>query len=657
LKVSLSIITLFLFAVSGLSQEKITVLLQRLHNSQDDSSAVLAYHQIFRYYQYANPDSAEWYLNQGLTKFQKKNYQIGIAYMMYGLGSLDVSHGNLEMARKRENDAMQIFKELQYKPGMASVFLELGGIEGRKGNFELATRYSIASLKLNQEIKNKAGISSAYNNLGIINTGTGNLDIALNYYAKALEYTGDSSSPRSIWNIYNNIGSIYGRKGKFDSAGFYCSKALALSSDPEFADVHVSSMMNMGIIFQNIGKIDSALSYFNAALQISIDKKLPEQQARLLVNLATIFIETSPQKAISLLNQALDIAIKLGNKSLLEDTYYNLRENYKTLGNYKEVAKLLEQEMNIKDSLYSVEKAKEIANLGSIYELEQSNNKISQLNLEMQTQSLKRDILLVTALSLIVCVLAITFYYRKTRHLYEVVKKQKEELTASNTIKDKLFSVIGHDLRGPAKNILMVIDLLESEQTTADQRSNLLNLLKVQSQSSMETLEALLFWGKSQIQGAAAKPGTFDAAELVKKNVNLLGITAMQKKATIINNVAAGTKIHADATHFDFTIRNLLANAIKYSYTNGTIEINVLRDKLPGFTVFTVTDHGVGITPAQLSSVFDGFVNSSVGTDGEKGTGIGLMLCREFAVANGGSIWVESAQGIATTFFCSFKNA
>ena len=110
----------------------------------------------------------------------------------------------------------------------------------------------------------------------------------------------------------------------------------------------------------------------------------------------------------------------------------------------------------------------------------------------------------------------------------------------------------------------------------------------------------------------------------------------------------------ADSAHFDFIIRNLLANALKYTYPKGSIIISADSESKIGFITFSVKDNGIGIKSAAIATIFNPLV-STPGTADEKGTGIGLMLCKEFVTKNGGEIWVESAEGSGTTF-STFKN-
>ena len=645
----------FLIHFSCYGQDQLPGLLNKLQKSGSDSESARCYSSIYFYYMYSNADSAYSYLNKGLKQFTESNYQYGLASMTKYLGILDANHGNLEMAKKREQEALDIFKELKDQKNIGLTLNELGSIEGRKGNYDVATNFFISALKVNVDAHDDDGRVVSYTNLGMINGYTDNFDVSLDYYNKALALVKDTNEVRVIGNLYINIGTVYGRKGEFKKAGEYVEKAKQKVNKTEFVDVYIYALLNLGIVYQNLNDDKTAAEYFNEGLQLARQKNMPSEEAQLTINLATLIMKSDQKKSIALLEGALVIAKKLNSKSLLADIYYNLVEVNKGLGNDKVVAQLLEEEMNVKDSLYTIEKAKEIANLQAVYELEQSNSQIKQLNLGLQKQQLRKEILIVIVLSLIVIVVFIGIYLTKKRQLYKIVYQQKEELLKSNTIKDKLFSIIGHDLRGPLGNIYMVMEFLESE-TDKGERQKTLDMLKTQTQYAINTLDTLLIWGNSHLNDNKAKPALIDVTEYINRSLQLLNIAAKQKNISFVNNIAAGELTEVDPNHFDFIVRNLISNAIKYSYNGGTVEIDLIKDMLPGYKVFSITDHGVGISAEQMKKIFEALGTSTAGTTGEKGTGLGLMLCKEFAMANGGDVWVESSMGKGARFYFSFKS-
>jgi len=158
------------------------------------------------------------------------------------------------------------------------------------------------------------------------------------------------------------------------------------------------------------------------------------------------------------------------------------------------------------------------------------------------------------------------------------------------------------------------------------------------------------------VKGLRLQQADVDVNDTIRQSIALKKLVLDEKGIKLTCNVPKGLNIKVDATHFDFIIRNLLSNAIKYSHLGGSITFNAETTTRPGYTIVTVADNGTGIPEAMLPRVFNP-MSSMPGTADEKGTGIGLMLCKEFTVLNGGNIWVESEFGKGTTFFIALRSA
>ena len=633
-------------------------MLAKLKNAPNDSAKVEVYNAIFEHYQYSNPDSAIYYLQEGLKQFSEKNYRYGIAVMTASLGYQDGAQGRIELARKRQNEALKIFEEINNKNGIASAHNGLGVTDGRTGNYDAAVKHFMTALKIFESNSDTNGVINTYLKLGVVNEMSNNLDKALDYYNKALSLTRDKPITNNKVYLYNNVGIIYGKKGDLKTSLGYFQKALENSDKPEFTGVRILSLINTGIVYHEFGNDEKALKYYNDALQITKDKNLPEEHARIIINIAGISSKNNPENAITQLQEALVIAKKIDNKSMLEEIYNGMLDDYKKTGNYKDALALMEEQRDLEDRLFTVDKAKEIANLESVYELEQSNTRIKELKLDEHRNLIKKDIIIVIAIGLAIALIFISTYYRKTKRLNEKLSKREAELEISNNVKDKLFSIIGHDLRGPIGNIPMMLRILGDETTTIDERKYMLESMSEHVQASMETLDKLLYWGKSQIKGRGLKPEVFNPFEYVENNIKLIRSSAGQKQITIIDKLDPNIKIICDPTHFDFIIRNLLSNAIKFTRKNGIVEISAADSKRKsGFTVFAVKDDGIGIEKEKLSSIFEPFNSSTIGTANEKGTSMGLILCKEFVTENGGDICAESEPGKGSIFYFSFKTA
>jgi signal transduction histidine kinase/Flp pilus assembly protein TadD len=638
--------------VDSICQAKLSLWRENLNHHRADSIKVEAYLYISEYYRYSNADSAFWYLSKGLREFTEKNYSYGIARINTELGISEVDHGDLDMAKSKLEEAQELFERLHDKRGICGVTNELGVIEGHRGNFALATAKFVEALKIAQESKYDVGILNSYTNLGMVNELTGNFPAALENFYKAVATIHDSANIRVYCNLFNNIGTVYGRMNDLDKAQDIFESARSKSDTGEYVDVHIISLVNLGIVYNSKGREKDALAVLDEALRLAIARHMPKDQGQALINKANVVGHHDPAKAISILNEALTIGKTLGDQSLLEDAYNNILEYHQALGHYKEMTSLLQGEMALKDSLYNAEKSREITNIQALNDIERARSKIQALEHGVKVQQVKRNIFATTAVCLFIILVVVAVYLRVTRKLYAEVTRQKEELIASNAIKNKLFSIIGHDLRGPVGNIKSLLGVIELED---DPRSlkEFAHVLSEQTDSTLTTLDSLLLWGKSQIRHNADGT-TFSPKDYINQNLRLLAVSASNKNISMSSDVSDDLKVKGDPAHFDFIIRNLLANAIKFSFDGGSVRVSVLPGAQIGHIVFRVSDKGLGIAKEKLSNLFDNGGQVSRGTAGEAGNGLGLMLCKEFVTLNGGKIWVESESGAGTDFYFSF---
>jgi signal transduction histidine kinase len=235
----------------------------------------------------------------------------------------------------------------------------------------------------------------------------------------------------------------------------------------------------------------------------------------------------------------------------------------------------------------------------------------------------------------------------------DLIKKQNEELRKLNETKDRIFSIISHDLRGPVGSFYSVLDYLKaSPETNASVREQMMGLLHQSAANTFNLLENLLSWSKSQLQSLKARPELIDVHNIILECINLMATAALHKNITIQYTNNKSCIAFADGNMISTVIRNLLTNAVKFTPTKGLIIIKLKT--YPNFVEIEVVDNGVGIPPENLNKLFKTIEHFTThGTNSEKGSGLGLLLCKEFVEQNGGTIQVSSELGKGTTF--SFK--
>ncbi len=634
-------------------------LQQALSEATTPEKKVQAFQALYFYYQYIHPDSALFYIREGQQYFNQNHSELGSASMTSLMGLFDMSQGRMDMARTRQKEALAVFERIQHKPGIASIHSSLGVLDGKQEKLADATTHFITAMRLYQQLNDTDGIATTNMRLGIVNERAELLDKALDYYNKALALAtlkpDIKGADMAVLN--NNIGIIYGRMGNMEKALTHFNAALEGSATPRQAGIRVMTLNNLGIVYQRTGNDKMALHYIDEALELTNKQNMTDEYARVIITRASIISKKDPQKALETLNDALQRMRPLHMPSLELDLREEMVDAYEKQGNYKDALSMLKRLRLLEDSLRNVEQAKVVMNLQSVHELENTNAQL-QLAKEKNIAAKKvRNIIIAVAALLAAMFFIVLLQYRRVLRLHNKLKKREAELERSNNMKDKLFSIIGHDLRGPISNVPAMLQILDDDDTNPEEQKYLMTSLITHTRAATETLDKLLFWGQAQLKGVSLNQQLFDVHNTISNNLSLIHITASQKKISIASNVPENTRIMADPVHFDFVVRNLLSNAVKFTRIGGHIHIGAIVEQEPGFVTFFVQDNGVGISQERIATIFETFGSSTRGTANEKGTSIGLMLCKEYVQQNGGKILVSSEPGNGTTFSFTMKTA
>ncbi|RVU02424.1 tetratricopeptide repeat protein [Mucilaginibacter limnophilus] len=610
-----------------------------------DSRKVQAYITISKAFEASQPDSAVHYANEGMRFAEKRKDQNGQAQLLLRLGNINATHRHTDLARRFYNESLTMFRRLRDAEGVARTYDALGLLDGTEKNLPAATQNLHEALKLYKNKRDSSGIIETYEGLGRVYAQKGDTEKALSYYLRALDYYHHhKTKPEAYFVLLENISNIYQKKGNTAAAMHYLKEGLDNSKQQALRDTEPHLLNEEGKVFEQTHDQLKALSAYKEAFAEAKRYKQPEEQAQALINIAALLKKQDTKTSLSDLKLALNIAKGLKQPQLEANIYKAMAGVYQQEKNYREAMEALEEQHRLLDSLLQADTAKDIASLDSSYALESSREKIGNLediNRKERTELILGLIILVIV---IIMLIGLVVYLRK-------IKRLNEELRNSNRIKDTLFSVIGHDLKGPAGSAAQLFELMETEEFTEEELRGMIAELRKQTTASLELLKALFEWGKAQLQGIKVNPSDFDPKPVIARTIHLLSAQAAQKNISIDEKIAEYLLIHADADHFEFIIRNLLSNAIKFTYNGGSIQLaaNLVTDKKE--VVFSVSDSGIGISKAQQQVFLSGNLNVSFGTAKEKGSGLGLMLTKDFIKANNGRIWLESQEGTGTTFY------
>jgi len=371
------------------------------------------------------------------------------------------------------------------------------------------------------------------------------------------------------------------------------------------------------------------------------------------------------QKAINNLKLGLANAEMVNSNILMQQSFDYLYQAYFEMDDFRQAVFYQDKYTSISELIYGEADQRKIQELNTQLQIEQREHRIKDL--EEKAKQKEKDLAssqkFVTTLILLLVVVAISVYFfirsfqekRKInielQEINEKVIKQNEDLKELNNTKDKFFSIIGHDLKGPLNSLTSFSQLLinHTASLTEEEIRTVAKDLDKSLKNLFELLENLLGWARSQTGRLEVIPEDFKIADVIKENVRLLSKAARNKKIKMEMIMEDDVVVHADINSVKTVIRNLLSNAIKFTEEDGLISIIV--DEWKEKVEIGIHDTGVGMTHEVREKIFDLTTkHSTLGTNNEKGTGLGLILCKEFVERNGGSLTVESEQGVGSSF-------
>lgn len=604
------------------------------------------------------PDSTLHYANLAIELGKKINDQRGIAYGHRVLGIYHDVTGDFPSAFDAYNTSLSIYTQLGDKSGISSCLNNLGVVYYDQGNYSKALEYFFESLKIEEEINNQSGIANSLNNIGLIHDAMKDHSKSLEYMLRSMEIFEKLGDKAGVAACQGNLGAIYQAMGEYDIALDYINKSLESELEAGNTTGIANSYFSLGEFYFDMKEYHKAKDFYirSLALEESTDNKMG--MTFCLNGLAkTALEEGEVELGLGFAREGFQIASLVNSPAQINLLTQRLYEGYKALGDITNALHYLEMHKLINDSLINADKAKAIASLESEAALEKKDIIIAQ---EQSARKVQRVLNYIVTLALFVSVFFIytTVRARKKEKrandkLAEVNAKvvaQADDLKKLNATKDRLIAIIGHDMRSPINSLKSILDLFDHKIIDREGFIDLSEKLRVTLDNVHLTLNNLLLWANGQMHGIENRPKMVDMAAIMDENLALFQVQAEAKFIKIQSNIPRDAMVFADEDQLKIIVRNLLSNSLKYSFEHG--EIMVSSSIANNFCTVEVRDHGMGMSEDIINSLFTFPINKSrAGTNSEKGTGVGLMLCKDFVERNGGKIWVESQDGVGSRFY------
>ena len=564
--------------------------------------------------------------------------------------------------------ALEAAERAHYEKGMALAFLTEGVAYGTKGQYPEALQCHLQALRISEKLHMEGLTGNNYTNIGIVYSAMKDYPRALEYFRMALQIADHDKADTARTGVavmLINMADVFKKENRFDSALDYNERARRLVVQAHDSMNLSVVLLNMGDDYINLHQSGKALSCLTQALDIS--EKLGDEEgiAWAYNSLAQVYYQSggydaSIRSAAVSLQKAQDLHLP----EIIKESCHTLYTGYQGLKKFDLALYYRNREIALNDSLYNLEKEKQIKSLQSGYELEKKQHQIDLLNKDriIRENELARDrvkhflyIALAVLLGL-VCFFLYRSNFQKQRlnrmlkSRNEEIRKKNKQLEEINHVKNKLLSIIGHDLRSPIATLQGFVDLLQQSALSQEQILHFSGKMSESLVGTSQLLNNLLHWAKSQMEGMQVNARDIDLRTIIGQNKRLAQGRAEKKQVVLLSDEAMSPVMAcADEVMVDLVIRNLVENAINFCGPADTVSLSVLASEAS--VAVTVSDTGQGIAAADHDKIFNQSVSyTTAGTAREKGSGLGLFLCRELVEKNGGRIWFESAPGKGTSF-------
>lgn len=489
--------------------------------------------------------------------------------------------------------------------------------------YEKAEHYLQRSLNLSKAIGFKVGLLRASLNLANAKSSLRDFDTALNLYQQALDLSAQVRPGQPPVRINHNLGRLYYKMGNMQEAEKYLQQSLSQSVARNMVEGIYHNSKGLANVASGRDRIEEAIEWHEKALLAASELKYPTYQ---------------------------------------EETRKKLYELHKKQGSYQQALEHLEAFYVISDSLKQLENDQALAEYETKLNLrrqEQINQLLQDKQREQEARLDTQQWLVGTSLLAMVLILIIMTIIvkanRDKKRANQKLEARKQELEQLNEVKNKLFAIVSHDLRNILAGLKGMLYLIRENDLSAKELQTLSVHLKVSIQQNSNIMENILVWARQQMEGITTDIKPLRVKPLVDKLLDSYLFPARQKGVTLANKVFPDIEVLADDDMLELVLRNLLSNSLKFSGETDCITVSAISKE--DHVLFSVEDTGIGIPEAQKKTIFQSSTQTQRGTNNERGSGLGLNLCKEFIEKQQGSIHFESEEGKGTTFYFTLPKA
>lgn len=626
-----------------------------------------------------------------------ENYQKDTVYidLLYALGK-EISVYNLDSLSLLAKESIVLSQAINYVKGETQGLINMGSYYSEIGDHDKAINYFSKAISKAKSVSRTTELLKAKNLLAIEYEYTDKYALALREYLEGIEIAKESKDNSFLSTFYVNASNLYADQGDIEQ----CIHLLELAEENNklVSDDYVKglTLANLAASYIDISDLDTAEDYANESIAVFERIKLENWQIYAYELKASIYYEKNqPSLALEWFKKSEKIhesieqtRYKIPLYNGLAKTYFKLKD-FQTSEGYALRALEISKKINLLDQrdislelLYKIKKEtndpkvaltylEELKTLSDTLNVKKNEKELRILKSNLEFDQEKERYVLenekkvnqqksyfYAALLIILSALVIIIILKRNNTIqnrlnYALTIKSKE-LKNSNNTKSRLFSIIAHDIKGPINSFKSMFDMIKSQDMSSNDLINFVPKMSENINHVSFTLNNLLSWGQSQMDGIITKPEVVSIKSIVDENIALLSKSANQKLIKIESKIDNQILTWSDSNQIGIVIRNLISNALKFTPENGQISIGA-NDKNKFWEIW-VKDTGVGLTEGSLEKILNKKESfSTYGTNNEKGTGLGLLLCKEMIENNNGILWAKSKLGVGTIFYFTLQ--
>jgi len=516
-----------------------------------------------------------------------------------------------------------------------SLYEFLGNYYWRMGKLNEAAHQFNQMRLLGESLADNANIAKSYNGLGTVYFLMENYSKALEYYHQGLALSGTDSLLKI--RIYNNLANTFIQQNIMDSAFPYYNKSVIYHQSHKNYEFLASVYTNIALAYKELKNGIEVRRNINLALEAAIKANNPFRITSVYRTMGVLAFDSHPEMAAKCFEKALELARKSKSYDQIRSCLWSLSDLADNAGQYKKEIAYLREMKNIVDSLDLEQKKSSLQGIESVYLITRKDiakiEETRQAELKIIKEKNRQKILITFLFAACAGILILLLMGLKTYRLRMKITRTKE----------RFFTMIAHDIRNPFSGILGLSGLLKEEAEKSDDPVHRKQVSSLHQSLThvYELLENMLQWSQAETGKIAFNPSIQLLSPLVHDVICLNTAKVKQKGIRLENQVQSEFTARFDSNMLQTVIRNLLSNAIKFSPENSSIFISA---EVQGRKVVVkVRDEGIGMSREQSERIFKADQNiSTTGTQNETGTGLGLIMCRDFIIRHGGRIWCES---------------